>query len=152
MQGQAQKTTQSFDSFFDGLAHALNPLCEHINCAKPDGYITGMSYDTTIDKIIVVLSIGAHPKSADPFMTEVIVIDREAFKVWADENGLLIIDVGQWDDMSSQRMDFDEYQAEHMDKHDIAEYLEQKNMVNNYAWVYPTPMHNHDANLQRLSI
>lgn len=152
MQGQAQKTNRPFDSIFEDLAHTLHPLCAQIKCAKPDGYITGMTYEHTIDRIIVVLEIASHPKIKGHYMTEVIVIDRDDFKVWAAEEGLTTIDVGQWDELHTEHIDFDEYQAEHMDKHDVAEYIAQKSMVNNYAWVYPTPMHNHDANLQRLSI
>ena len=140
-------------SFFDTVAAIVAPITTAIeSMIKPEGYIIGMDYQCTIDKIIVILPIASHPKLKSEFMTEVFVIDKQEYRTWAEGEGLLVCDIGQWDEASTYNMDFDEYQAEHMDKHDVAQYLAKNAMVNKYAWVYPTPHHNYDINIKRLEI
>jgi hypothetical protein len=148
-----QNQVPAHQSLFESMAAIMEPFNQAIeSMIRPEGYIIDMDYQCTIDKIIVILPIASHPKGKQEYKTEVFVIDKEYYRVWAEMEGLLVCSIGQWDEECTTNMDFDEYQAEHMDKHDVAQYLAKNSMVNKYAWVYPTPHHNYDINLKRLEI
>ena len=149
MNNQAPKHPCSFES----LAQFLKPLeATLLKAIKPSGYITGIQYETTIDKIIVIADISLTVFKPSTDKTEVIVIEHDDYRKWCEDEGLLKLELGAIDDPDTYYLSYAEYLMEHMDKHDVAEYIAQKSLVNNYAWIYPQPMHGKAANAKKLTI
>ena len=146
MNNQAPK----HDSFFESMAQYLKPI--ESTYLKPSGYITGIQYETTIDKIIVIADISLTVFKPSTDKTEVIVIEHDDYREWCEDEGLLKLELGEIDDPYTHHLSYAEYLMEHMDKHDVAEYMAQKSLVNNYAWIYPQPMHGKAANAKKLTL
>ena len=107
------------------------------------GRIINLTWDTTIDKLIVIMGVNynrAHRPGEKPTGTEVVVFDLYDFAEWLKENDLLTMQFGEVDDPQHYHISFEDYMAEHCQISHVAQFVEDKGeRPTGYKWYYPKP-------------
>jgi|GEM_PF-4386045 len=130
------------EDIFEKLAHTLKPI--ETTYKKVTGQIkdrvVGLSFETTIDKIIVILEISGYQTGGVITSTDVIIIEHNDFQEWLQENEKMQIDLGEFEDPTTFYLSYAEYMMEHVDKETIALYLVSQDLVSDgYIWTSPKP-------------
>jgi len=132
-----QAPTQAFE--MAPILEAIKPL-EALEKIVNRGRIIKLNWDTTIDKIIVILDITWYQTGSKVCETEVIVINHDDFQAWLQENSRLQLDLGEIDDPHIHYLGYTEYMMEHVDSHDLADYIAANELVPvGLTWTHPKP-------------
>jgi len=134
-------TNKTLNSFYKSLESFLNPITA-IPAVNPalNHRIVGLNYETTIDKIIVVLGISWYKTKRGHQATEVIIIDHDDFQVWLQDNEAMQLDLGAIDDPDVHYLSYTEFMLEHCTREHFAAYIAEKELMPGYVWHYPKPV------------
>lgn len=96
--------------------------------------VVDVDFETTIDKIIVILSLSWHKTGRDVNKTDVIVVNHDDFHFWLEENELLQIEFGQIDDPVVHPISYTEYLTSYSQTQHLAEFVRDENLTIDYNW------------------
>ena len=128
------------NDFFDSIKDYLKPITA-IPAVNPalNHRIVGLNYETTIDKIIVVLEVSWYKTKTGHQATEVIIIEHDDFQMWLQDNEAMQLDLGAIDDPDIHYLSYTEFMMEHCTREHFAAYIAEKELMPGYVWHSPKP-------------
>ena len=128
------------NDFFDSMKDYLKPITA-IPAVNPalNHRIVGLNYETTIDKIIVVLEVSWYKTKTGHQATEVIIIEHDDFQMWLQDNEAMQLDLGAIDDPDIHYLSYTEFMMEYCTREHFAAYIAEKELMPGYVWHSPKP-------------